>query len=376
MDIPPRTRAWIEVAAPALRRNYRRVAQAVGPDPWIVPMVKADGYGLGARQVVEALAPEGPSAWGVATVAEGAALRDAGVDGPIIVFAPIPPQGVEAAVALDLAVAVSDPGLLARLAAEGRRRERPARVHLEVDTGMGRAGLPAASVARWAPAVSALRDGPAGGLRWEGLFTHLHSADEAGGPGVRDQLRAFRTVASTLAPPASVRLHVANSAGAFRLGAEAGGARPGIFLYGGGIGPDLPAPEPVASVRARIVRVADVPAGATVGYGATYRAECPERWATLAVGYGDGLPRCLGNRGHALVSGRRVPLVGRISMDVAVANISGLPGVEAGNVATLVGRDGTEEILLDDVAALADTISYEILTGWTPRLPRTWTEAE
>lgn len=376
MDVPPRTRAWIEVAAPALRRNYRRLAAAVGPDPWIVPMVKADGYGLGARRVVAALAPEGPAAWGVATVTEGAGLRAAGVDDPVIVFAPLPPGAVEAAVALDLAVAVSNPALLEALIDEGRRRGRPARVHLDIDTGMGRAGLPAGDVAAWGPVVAPLLRGGDPGVVWEGVFTHLHSADEAGGPGVEGQVAAFRSVVDALAPPPSVRRHVANSAGAFRLGPEAGGARPGIFLYGGRIGPDLPAPEPVAAVRARIVRVVDVPAGATVGYGATYRASGPERWATLAVGYGDGLPRCLGNRGHALVAGRRVPLVGRVSMDVTVANISGLAGVEAGNVATLVGRDGPEEIALDEVAARAGTISYEILTGWTPRLPRIWTEAE
>ena len=113
-----------------------------------------------------------------------------------------------------------------------------------------------------------------------------------------------------------------------------------------------------------------------MGYGATHRAERAERWATLAVGYGDGRPRALGNRGHALLAGRKVPLVGRVSMDLTVANISGIDGVEAGNVATLVGRDGVEEITLDEVAAQAGTISYEVLTGLTTRLPRIWTEAD
>ena len=247
---------------------------------------------------------------------------------------------------------------------------------------MGRAGLPAHSLATWAPAIRPLLAAPgtpddAGHtLVWEGLFTHLHSADEMDGPGVSDQLAVLAEVREALRPPEGVVVHVANSAAALRLGEEAGGARPGVFLYGGRVGEDLPAPDPVVSVRARVVRVAEMPAGSTLGYGATHRAHSAERWATLAIGYGDGLPRALGNRGYALIAGRRVPIVGRVSMDMTVANISTLDGVEPGDVATLVGRDGPAEISLDEVAALSGTISYEVLTGLSPRLPRVWMEAE
>jgi alanine racemase len=370
----PDSRAWIDVSADALRVNLRQVFDAVGRDGWVVPMVKADGYGLGALDVVRALQPLAPAGWGVATVDEGVALRDGGVVGPVIVFSPSPPQALRAAVEFDLAVAVSDVGSLEALAGIAERRGRPARIHLEIDTGMGRAGFPAGQVAAWGPRVGALLRTES--VRWEGLHTHFHSADEVGGPGVEEQLSAFGTVVETLDPPPEVRLHTANSAAAFRLGAAAGGARPGIFVYGGAIGRDLPVPRPVASLRARVVRVVDVEPGATVGYGATYRAGVAERWATLAVGYGDGLPRALGNRGHALLAGRKVPLVGRISMDLTVANISGIDGVEAGNVATLVGRDGVEEITLDEVAAQAGTISYEVLTGLATRLPRIWTDVD
>jgi alanine racemase len=151
-----------------------------------------------------------------------------------------------------------------------------------------------------------------------------------------------------------------------------GAARPGVFLYGGGVGPDLPAPEPVATVRARVVRVREAAHGDSAGYGATYRAEGPERWATLAIGYADGLPRALGGRGRALIAGRAVPLIGRISMDMTVANISGLDGVEPGDIATLIGRDGDTHVTVDEVARLSGTISYEVLTGFAPRLPRIW----
>ena len=123
-----------------------------------------------------------------------------------------------------------------------------------------------------------------------------------------------------------------------------------------------------------VVHVRDVPEGTTCGYGATYTSRGPERWATLSIGYGDGLPRALGNRGHALLGGRRVPIVGRVSMDVTVVNIGAAGGVGVGDVATLIGRDGAEEITVDEVAALAGTISYEVLTGLTRRLPRIWSD--
>ena len=127
-------------------------------------------------------------------------------------------------------------------------------------------------------------------------------------------------------------------------------------------------------MRARVIYTRDAPPGSTVGYGATHVAREWERWATLGIGYGDGLPRSLGNRGEALVRGHRAPIVGRISMDVTVVDISGVDGVESGEAVTLIGREGSEEITVDEVAGWAETISYEILTGFTPRLPRVWVD--
>jgi alanine racemase len=171
-------------------------------------------------------------------------------------------------------------------------------------------------------------------------------------------------------------VHVANSAAALRWPEYAADAvRPGIFLYGGNpwapvVHADLPAPRPVASVRTRVVLVREMPPGSTVGYGATHVAKSWERWATLAVGYGDGVPRSLGNKGSALVHGHRVPILGRISMDMTVVDVSALETVKAGDAATLIGKDNGAEIELDEVAAQAGTIGYEILTGLTARLPR------
>lgn len=370
-----RVRAWIEVRAGALRANYRRVQEAVGPDVGLIPMAKADGYGLGADRMVAALEPETPLAWGVATVDEGRRLRELGVGRPVLVCAPVPPGSYAEAVAADLTVCLSSLEGLARLEEATVRSGRSAAYQVEVDTGMGRAGFDWREAAVWGPVVAA-RHRP--GLRWTGCFTHLHSADDDPAT-VAVQWQRLVDALSTLAHPREDFLvHVQNSAGALRAGRleagpyRVGAVRPGIFLYGGSAGPGTPEPEPVAAVRARVVHLRDAPPGTTLGYGSTHTARGWERWATLAIGYGDGLPRALGNRGHAILGGSRVPIVGRVSMDMTVVNISGGGGVEPGDVATLIGESGGERITVDEVAGLAGTISYEVLTGFTPRLPRVW----
>jgi alanine racemase len=365
----PRSRAWIEVDPGALRRNYRRLARSVPAGCRLIPMVKADGYGLGMTRVVDALAPFEPWGWGVATPEEGAGLRAHGVRDPVVVFSPLPPGSEPRVVAAGLTPTVSDLDTVDRLR---RVADTTLPVHVEIDTGMGRAGFRWDTVQEWGPGLKARLGGA---LRWEGVYTHFHSADEGGGPGVREQLRRFESVLRVLDPPEGVIRHVQNTAGMLRLGegeASYGLARPGIGLYGGGSGPDLPEPEPVVAARCRVVRVVEVAPGATLGYGATYRASGPERWATLAIGYGDGYRRAASNGAHVLVSGRRVPVVGRVSMDVTVVNITGLDGVRPGNVATLLGRDGEAEIRLDELAGWMGTIAYEVLTGFTRRLPRVW----
>jgi alanine racemase len=235
---------------------------------------------------------------------------------------------------------------------------------------MGRSGFDWRCVDEWLPA---LRSKLEGGVTWVGVQTHLHSADEDV-RSVQEQWRRFTSVLEAIGDGRrELSVHVLNSAGAFRAPEYASAlVRPGIFLYGGAIGDGQPTPEPVVSVLARVVHVRDAPAGTTVGYGVTHAASGLERWATLSIGYGDGLPRALGNRGSALIDGRRVPMIGRISMDVTVVDISDVPDVAVGDVATLLGSDGDEAITVDEVAGLAGTISYEVLTGLTPRLPRVW----
>ncbi|MEZ4414896.1 MAG: alanine racemase [Gemmatimonadota bacterium] len=364
------TRAWIEVRPAALRANLRRVRAAVGEGVRLIPMIKANAYGLGMGAAAAALDLEDPWAFGVATVDEGRELRALGVQRRILVFSPPPPGALGELVAAGLTPALSDlhsVELLQRAAAGHR-----VPFHIEIDTGMGRAGFDWRTVADWGPVVLG---GAHSGIHLEGCFTHLHSADEPDLSSAREQWGRFREALARLGPPDDVLVHACNSAGALRLPEyAAGGVRPGIFLYGGRVGEGAPPPQRVATVRARVLHVRDAPPGTTQGYGATYAAAGAERWATLGIGYGDGLPRALGNRGSALVDGVRVPIVGRISMDMTVVDITGVPSVRAGAVATLLGRDGQEEITLEEVAGHAGTISYEVLTGLTARLPRIWIE--
>lgn len=360
----------MEIRAEALRENLAVIRACVGPGPRLLPMLKADAYGLGVAGAVRALETDSPWGYGVAAVDEGLKLRAMGVTKPILVVSPVAPGAVEAAVGGGLTLAVSGVAMLRRLAATAARYDGGATFHLEVDTGMGRAGFAAADIDEWLPEALTAH---AAGARWEGCFTHLHSADESI-DSVEGQWRRFQEVLGRITPPGEPFLiHALNSAGALRCPSYAADlVRPGIFLYGGAVGPGTPEPRPVVALRARVVHVRSVGPGTTLGYGATYRSSGVERWATVSLGYGDGLPRILGNRGFALLRGVRVPIIGRISMDVSVVDISDVPGVSPGDVATFIGADGDARITVDEVAEQAGTISYEVLAGLTPRIPRIW----
>jgi len=372
MSTEQRARAWVEVSAEALRQNFLTVREVVGTGVRMIPMVKADAYGLGVEGAVQTLDPLEPWAYGVAEVQEGIALRGMGVGRPILVCSPVPPGSYEPAVEAGLTVSLSSLAGLSALQVACRRTGAPGRFHLEVDTGMGRAGFEWSKVGEWAPALRSL--GP--NLVWEGVFTHFHSADHADvAPTAEQWDRLHATLEHLSGIQGDLLIHACNSPGALRRPDFAADAtRPGIFLYGGMAGDGLPPPAVVASLRARIVHFKEAEAGSTAGYGATYSARERERWATVAIGYGDGLPRLLSNRGEALLRGRRVPIVGRISMDVTVLDVTQVPEAELGDVVTFFGRTDPVGIALEEVARHAETINYEVLTGLTGRLPRIWTE--
>lgn len=370
-------RAWIEVSLDAVRANYDTVRRKVGTRTAVIPMVKANGYGLGLDVIVRALEPLGPWGFGVATAEEGAAVRALGVTRPVLAVAPMTAGEMKAAAESRLTVTISSLDALDAWIGEAERvGGSPLEFHVEVDTGMGRAGFPWEDVGAWGPA---LKGRLTSAVRWTGCYTHFHSADSPDEDPTRLQWERFRqSLVQLPVRREDLLIHACNSASALRWPDFAADAvRPGIFLYGGHPAPQVAAveePMAVASVRARLALVQDREAGSTAGYGATYAATERERWGTVAIGYGDGLRRAVGNRGSVLIRGVRVPVIGRVSMDMITVALGRVPEARAGDVVTVIGQDGVERITVDDVARTVDTIGYEVLTGLGVRLPRVMRE--
>jgi alanine racemase len=356
------TRAWLEVDLDALVRNGERVIERTSAR--LLPMVKADAYGLGAVRVACALQELDPWGFGVATVAEGDELRRSGIDQPIVIFTPILPEEFDAASRARLTPALGDPAAIRDWASRGRPWQ------LAIDTGMNRAGAPWRDVDRLHAVVA---EHPP-----QGVFTHFHSAERSDGSREEQEAR-FREVLSSL-PVKPPMIHAENSpAIARRDVARNPGwsvARPGIFLYGVGSGEGAEIqPEHVVSVRARVVDLRTVEAGDIVSYSATYRAQEQRRIATLAIGYADGYRRALSNIGTVLVHGRRAPVVGLVTMDMTMVDVTDV-ACEVGDVATLIGTDGDDTITVEDVAVAGSLSPYEVLTGLRSRLPRRFVRSD
>jgi alanine racemase len=346
-------RAWVEVDLGALQRNGALLARRSAVR--LLPMVKADAYGLGAVPVARALEPLNPWGYGVATVEEGEELRAAGIARPIVVFTPLLTDDLDSARKAGLTLALSEPTAIARWASLGGTW------HLAIETGMNRGGVCWDEVDRLLPVLAAHPP--------EGAFTHFHSAERNDGSREEQERRFANAVARLPARPAI--LHCENSPALERRSASPWTViRPGVFLYGVGSGSDADIrPEAVAALRARIVALRKVEDGETVSYLATYHAVGRRTIATVAAGYADGYRRSLSNRGSALVRGRRAPVVGVVTMDMTMVDVTDAP-CELGDVVTLLGREGDEEISIQEMSEASDLSPYELLTGLRLRLPR------
>lgn len=373
----------------ALRINLAVLRGIVGPGVRVEPVVKADAYGHGAVPVARALEAAGADGLSVATFDEAVELRDAGIALPILVLYPVPPEWIADAAAARIAVSVGSGRLSERILAAAAEAARagapPLDVHLEIETGLGRGGvLPGDAAA----AVEAVRRAP--GVRLAGTWTHLAAADDT--PLTVAQDARFAAAMAPLVdavawggdPVSGVRRHLAGSGGV--LGADVlprDAVRTGLAIYG--LVPDalVPPPRtaaaaaglrPVMAAYARPVRVADLPAGHGVSYGPSFITARPSRIATLPFGYADGWRRFLSDRASALVRGVRVPLVGRVAMDAVMADVTDIPGapVTEDDEFVLLGTQGGERITAFDLAATGGTISYEVVSGMSRRLPRVY----
>ena len=346
-------RAWVEVDLGALVRNGEKFAHAAGVP--LVPMVKADAYGLGAVRVVQALSALHPWGFGVATVEEGEELRRAGIEATILVFSPLLPAQYDAVKRARLRPVLGD-----RVAIE-RWVTSALPWHLAIDTGMSRAGVPWREVASLRDLVAAHPP--------EGACTHFHSAQLPDGSRAEQESRFAEAVAGLPFKPRL--LHADNSSAIeHRSPSPYQLARPGIFLYGVGSGHGATfEPEPVVSLRGRIVEIRVVQPGDSVSYDATWRAPRAGRIATVSLGYADGYRRSLGNRAHGLLRGQPIPVVGVVTMDMTMVDVTD-HRCAVGDVVTFIGRDAGALLTVAQVAAFADLSPYELLTGLKARLPR------
>lgn len=375
---------WAEVCLPALRHNFRVLQKHVGAGVTICAVVKCDAYGHGAQECALALEQEGATWFGVTSTDEGSILRDAGVAGRVLVMCGVYRGEEDDALRLSLTPAVfrlQDAEALAQ-AAIRQRRTSPVAIHLKIDTGMARLGLPLAELETFAKGVQRLPQ-----IELEGVFSHLASSEVLDDEATQRQIERFTTALRTLAAHGlRPRLrHLANTSAAIeRPDTWHNFVRPGLALYGyeqqpcyrdgsTATAPPLPL-RPVLAWKTHVIAVRDVPAGQALGYNGAYVTPAPARIATVSVGYGDGLSRRLFGNGEVLLRGQRAPMRGRISMDLTLVDITHIPGAAIGDEVTLIGRSGGQEISARDLARWEGTVVYETLCNLTKRVPRRYVE--
>ncbi|MCX7670419.1 MAG: alanine racemase, partial [Anaerolineae bacterium] len=396
VTIRPDRPTWLEIDLGAIAHNVRRLKELAGAAQLMISL-KADAYGHGAVQVAHTALHNGASWLGVACLSEGITLRRAGITAPILVLGFTPPWQARDALRHDLTVTIFDLDVARAFSRAALALDQPARVHVKVDTGMGRLGIfPQEAVAF----VRTLRELP--GLIVEGIFTHLAVADGASAweeTYTAGQLAAFEQVLADLRAAGIVvpLVHALNSAGLLRVGVQrqtprvdqAGQeqrndetamgrqqelVRCGIAVYGLDPSPEVRCPadfRPALAWKTQVAQVKELPPGSYVGYGATYRTAGRERIAVIPVGYADGFRRSPQHWGEVLVRGRRAPIVGRVCMDQTMINVTHIPGVRLGDEVVLIGAQGAERITVEEVAGRLGTINYEVVSAILARVPRT-----
>jgi alanine racemase len=360
---------WLEIDLHAIQHNFTVAQRAVAPGVGLFPVIKANGYGLGALPIAQRLIEAGANGFCVALVEEAEQLRRAGVSLPIVLLSGLSEGMEEAVAALNLMPFLFDRHALAPLSRAAGGGE-PIAFFLKVNTGMNRLGVAITEVAKMIAHAHSLP-----GLQLAGIVSHMACADEPDHPENDRQLHTLQRLLDA-ANMRNSRVSMANSAALLsRTDSHFSWVRPGIMLYGAS--PFFPASsgreiglQPVIRWSTRILHVNHLAEGEAVGYGRTFVTKHPSRIALLPVGYADGYNRHLGNQGWVLVAGQRVPVVGRVSMDMIAIDITNLPAVTTGYPVTLLGSEGEERIDVEEMASWLGTIPYEVLCNLGARVPR------
>lgn len=372
---------WAQIDLSSVAKNFQIIKRHVGPDVGVMAVVKANAYGHGAVECATRLQREGADWFGAALPEEAIELRDAGITRPIMCLAGFWPGQAEACVQHKLVPAAYRLDMLEALDNAAAAAGVSADVHVKIDTGMGRLGVRFDEVHEFASALKRFKN-----IRVDGLMTHFAAADEPScSPLTRDQVGRFGHAVAAFRESgfAPTYRHLANSAGIFAdtagsgLDTETSGnmVRPGGVLYG--LWRDILDPvhrdqefHPVMSLHSRITFLKWVPSGETVGYGCTFEASRKTLVATIPVGYDDGYMRALSNRGHAIIRGVYATVIGRISMDLTLIDVTNVPDVQLDDEVILLGREGKLSITAEELAKIAGTLSYEVTCGVGGRVPR------
>ncbi len=377
MQIATRRPTRAEINLDNLQHNFHVMREAMGRDVAIMAAVKADAYGHGARQCAAALERAGAEWFGVAMPEEGLQLREAGIKRPILCLGGFW-EGQEAAIIENhLTPAVFRVDLLERLDRAARERKTIAAYHVKIDTGMGRLGVPLSEFDNFLESISRFEN-----VRMDGMMTHFAAADEAGKQEfTRQQMACFAEAVESARSGGHdpTWIHQANSGAAHALPSSRGRlVRLGGVLYG--LWRDMTDREvppldwrPVMSLHTRIAMLKTVSKGAPLGYGCSFVTARESRIATLPIGYEDGLRRGLSNCGRVIVRGRMAPIVGRVSMDLTLIDVTDIDGAAVGDEIVILGSEGESAITAEEVAAQLQTISYEVTCAVSHRVPRVYT---
>jgi len=382
-DVPIRA----EIDLGAIAHNIREVRRITGPKTRVMAVVKANAYGHGALHVARVALENGADYLGVARAHEGIELRKAGIDAPILVFGFSLPESARKLIEYELTQTVYCPEMARSFADAALATGKILRVHLKIDTGMGRLGLPLVTsgladgylgedALRQAIAIAGLKS-----LEIEGVYTHFASADHADKKSAWHQIDMFMDFLEVLRKNGleiPIR-HAANSAAIIDMKeTHLDLVRPGIMLYGLYPSPEVDktrvALKPAMQVKARVAHVKNVPGGFKVSYGATYETDRLTKIATVTAGYADGYSRLLSSCGYMLVHGCRAPVVGRVTMDQTMLDIGHIGHVSPGDEVVLFGTQGESTISSDEIASITGTINYEVVSTIMPRVPRVYSE--
>jgi len=367
---------WAEIDLDALAANFRMIRKHVGSGVKVMAAVKADAYGHDAVECARRLQHEGIDWFGVALPEEGIDLREAGITRPILCLGGLWKGQEGACLQYNLTPVVYRLDILEFLDRAASNAGLVADVHVKIDTGMGRLGVRCDSIPEFCAALSRFQN-----IRIDGLMTHLAAADNGKQENfTREQLKRFQQAVSSFREYgfAPSNIHAANSAATFAYPESWGNmVRPGGTLYGfvRDVLPseiEIPPLQPVMSLRSRIMLLKQVGAGEKLGYGCAFETTRDSLIGTIPIGYDDGYRRALSNRGRVIVRGAFAPVVGRVSMDLTLIDVTDVPGVSLDDQVTLLGQDGELSITAEELGELAGTISYEITCGISSRVPRVY----